>query len=179
MQPLTTIDRVLAGTGPRTISLLTNRQLIELAWDRVVVQMRVTDLLVLDRTLRAWIAADLDADWHADADGDFSPTDFSPTEDRPAWQLLPVDCTQPYILSLNQQCILIKEQELIGFCALVADAVEQLPRRTVRWAELDVQLLPLSKAASVPSPAAHHAAAGTHGTDASQTIAGIPCLCPN
>lgn len=174
MQLLTTIDRVLAGSGTRTISLLSNRQLIEMRWDRMVVQLRATDLLVLDRTLRAWLWGEYDE--ASETNGDDASC---PDAERPGWQLLPYDCTQPYILSLNHQCILIREQEVVGFCALVADAVAQLPRRTVRWVELDVQLLPLSQAASVPASQAIARASSACRADAASGIMGLACLCPN
>jgi len=83
---------------------------IELAWDRTTITMRTVDLLVLDRELRGWMQSD-----------------------RQGW-------TESYQISLNDCWLLLLDDDLFHFCALIQEAVERIPRRVVRWADVSVQL---------------------------------------
>jgi hypothetical protein len=83
---------------------------IELAWDRITVIMRTVDLLVLHRELHTWMESG-----------------------KQGW-------TETYRLSLNDCCLFLHDDDLFHFCALVGEAVERIPRRVVRWADISVHL---------------------------------------
>ncbi len=100
---------------------------IALCWDRTVLRMRTVDLVVLNNALRSW------AEEH-DRDG-----------------------AQMYTLSFNSYTMFVGNDDLYRFCAMVDEATEQLPRRIVRWIDLDIRIVPFT--------AAHHK--------------GIPCFSPN
>jgi hypothetical protein len=84
-----------------------------LCWEWSVLHMRVADLLVLRRALR-----------NSREDG------------AQNW-------AQPYILWLNDCAMFLKYDDLYHFCAMVEQAAEELPDRVVRWADLNVRLVPL------------------------------------
>ncbi len=99
-----------------SIQRLCNGQ-VELRWAGVTLFLRMADLLVLDEALRAWTG----------------------NVERP-W-------SDAYVLSLryaaSPPCSLYLDRDaLYTFCALVNEAVERLPRRVVRWADLVVDVQP-------------------------------------
>jgi hypothetical protein len=87
-----------------------------LCWDWTVVHMRVADLLVLNRSLRSWM------------------------ENRGR------DWANEYILLLNNCPIILSEENVHRFCAMIDEAAAQFPNRMVRWTDLNVQLFPLGVA---------------------------------
>ncbi|MBX3013045.1 MAG: hypothetical protein KF832_16125 [Caldilineaceae bacterium] len=92
---------------------------VELAWDRVTVTMRLPDLIVLNNTLRDWM------------------------ED------LQRTCAQVYTLSLDSCVLFIHSYDLYCFCDMVHEATEQLPRRVVRWADVQVRIAPYNQQAKI------------------------------
>lgn len=102
----------LAESGASRTVSLLSNKQIELRWDQVILSMRMADLLVLNKELRTWMEA-VDREW-----------------------------VELYRLSLNDCVLFIRGDDVYRFCALVQEATEQLPRRTVRWADLTVQLAP-------------------------------------
>ena len=84
---------------------------VELSWDRIRMCLRTTDLIVLNNALRAWMD-DPDRDW-----------------------------AQTYSLVLNDCTMFIESDDLYRFCAMIDEATDQLPRRTVRWADLRVRIV--------------------------------------
>jgi hypothetical protein len=107
------IDCLSKSSEQRALDLLQNGQ-VELSWDRTVIRMRTTDLIVLNKALRDWMD-DPDRDW-----------------------------TQTYSLWLNDEVLFLRWNDLYKFCAMVHEAIEQLPRRFVRWVDLDVRIVPCS-----------------------------------
>lgn len=91
---------------------LLSNKQVELCWDRVTVSMQMADLLILDQTLHTWLET---ADW---------------------------DWEEIYRLSLNDCVLFIYGDDLYRFCTMVQEAVAQLPRRTVRWADVTIRLAP-------------------------------------
>jgi hypothetical protein len=87
---------------------------VTLCWEWSVLHMRVADLLVLRRALRSW-RENGEQNW-----------------------------AQPYILWLNDCAMFFEYDDLYHFCAMVEQAAEELPDRVVRWADLNVRLVPLS-----------------------------------
>lgn len=85
---------------------------VELRWDQVTLSMQMADLLVLHQTLCTWMAT---ADW---------------------------DWVEIYRLSLNDCVLFVYGDDGDAFCAMVQAAVAQLPRRTVRWADVTIRLGP-------------------------------------
>src|SRR5687767_3324000 len=75
----------------RSVSLLRNG-LVELVWDRVVVQLRQADLIVLHTSLRKWMT---------EGEREEAAT---------------------YLLTLNHCSLLIEVEDLYHFCAMVEDA---------------------------------------------------------
>lgn len=110
--------RLWANREPRTVCFLKNGQ-VELVWDRVVVGLRRTDLIVLHRTLRHWQHEAV-----MDAGGDAAGE-------------VPV-----YLVMLNDIRLWVQGEEMAEFCAMVADAAVQIPRSFVRWADLRVRIVP-------------------------------------
>ena len=97
-----------------------------LNWDHTMLRMRVTDLIVLSNALRRWME-NPDRDW-----------------------------AQTYSLLLNDCTMFMKHNDLVCLCAMVQDATEQLSRYLVRWADLNVRIVPYTG-----------------------DPRGIPCLSPN
>jgi hypothetical protein len=89
---------------------------VELVWDRVVVGLRRADLIVLHRTLRHWLH-----------------------EAQP-------DAAEAYLVMLDDTRLGVRAEDMAEFCALVADAVAQIPRAFVRWADLRVRIVPFPTA---------------------------------
>jgi hypothetical protein len=87
---------------------------VALQWERVTLYMRMTDLLTLNSALRTF-RADPDRPWAA-----------------------------TYVVALNNRRFFLHHDELYPFCALVQEATEQLPRRTVRWVDFAVSITPYS-----------------------------------
>ena len=87
-------------------------QQIDLQWERLIVTMRTADLLVLHQALQKYRVA-VAREW-----------------------------VELYRLSLNDCVLFIRGDDLYHFCALVQGTVEHLPRRTVRWTDLQVQVAP-------------------------------------
>lgn len=85
---------------------------VELRWDQVTLTMRMVDLLVLHQTLHTWLDT-VDREW-----------------------------VEIYRLTLNDCVLFVHSNDVYGFCAMVYAAVEQLPRRTVRWADVIVRFVP-------------------------------------
>lgn len=85
---------------------------VALQWDFLTVTLRMADLLTLNRVLHDFMA-----------DG------------RRAW-------AKTYVVALNDRHLYIHNDELYAFCALVQEAVDQLPRRTVRWVDFTVTIAP-------------------------------------
>lgn len=88
---------------------------IELLWNGVSVPLRVADLIVLNNTLQTEM-------------GDVS---------RP-W-------ASTYALVLNECRLFINHDALYEFCAMVQQAAEQIARRVVRWADVEVSLVPCAR----------------------------------
>jgi len=105
------VECLAAQSEARTVNLLQNRQ-VRLCWDHVVLQLRMVDLLILDRALQAWIADPM-REW-----------------------------ARTYVVALNEYKFFLEGEALYHFCAMVQAASEQLPRRTVRWADLTVTISP-------------------------------------
>lgn len=84
----------------------------ELTWDRVQIPMRTVDLLVLHDALRMWMER-AERKW-----------------------------AETYVLSLNDCKLFIHHDDLYRFCAMIQAAVDEVPRRVVRWADLSVELTP-------------------------------------
>lgn len=93
------------------VELLRNGQ-VTLCWESTVVQMRIADLLVLNRALRVWVEAGEQ------------------------------NCAQQYILWLNDCAMFLRYDNLYRFCAMIDEAAAQAPNRVVRWADLSVRLVP-------------------------------------
>ena len=104
-------NRLAEHSASRTVTLLANKQ-VELCWDQVALAMQMTDLLVLNQTVRAWMDI-VEREW-----------------------------VEIYRLTLNDCVLFIHSDDVCGFCAMVQAAAEQLPRRTVRWADVTVRLAP-------------------------------------
>lgn len=81
-------------------------------WAHLIMTMRTADRLVLHQALQKYMVA-VAQEW-----------------------------VELYRLSLNDCVLFIRGDDLDHFCALVQGAVERFPRRTVRWADLQVQLTP-------------------------------------
>ncbi len=47
-----------------------------------------------------------------------------------------------YRLSLNDCVLFINYDDIYRFCAMIQEAAEQLPRRTVRWADSTIRIAP-------------------------------------
>lgn len=105
------VECLAAQSEGRTVNLLQNRQ-VRLQWDRIVLQLRMVDLLILNRALHAWL-----------------------DDPQRAW-------SRTYVVELNEYKLFIAGEDLYHFCAMVQAASEQLPRRTVRWADLTVTITP-------------------------------------
>lgn len=105
------VECLAAQSEGRTINLLQNRQ-VRLQWDRIVLQLRMVDLLILNQALHAWL-----------------------DDPQRAW-------ARTYRLALNEYNLFLTGEDLYHFCAIVQAASEQLPRRTVRWADLTVTITP-------------------------------------
>jgi hypothetical protein len=86
---------------------------VTLWWELTVLQMRMADLLVLNRALRVWVEAGEQ------------------------------NCAQQYILWLNDCAMFLRCDNLYRFCAMIDEAAAQAPNRVVRWADLTVRLVPL------------------------------------
>lgn len=100
-----------AQSDARTVNLLQNRQ-VRLHWDRLIIQLRMADLLVLNHALQTWMD-DVDRVW-----------------------------ASTYVVALNEYKLFLDSNAIYHFCAMVAEATQQLPRRTVRWADLTVTITP-------------------------------------
>jgi hypothetical protein len=85
---------------------------VALTWDRVTTTMRMTDLLTLHQALRAYMA-----------------------DDQRPW-------AATYVVSLTHCRLFIHDTDLYGFCTIIQEAVEQLPRRVVRWIDFAVTITP-------------------------------------
>ncbi len=110
------LDCLAASGEGRSFQRLCNGQ-IELSWAGVTLFLRLADLLVLDESLRAWIG----------------------NMERP-W-------SDSYVLSLRYAasppcCFYLHHDDLYAFCTLVDEAVQRLPHRVVRWADLAVDIQP-------------------------------------
>lgn len=90
---------------------------IELLWNGTSVPLRVADLLVLDKALQAQMG-DVNRPW---------ATTYALVLKAP----VPNECR-----------LFIEHDELYELCAMVHEAAEQIPRRVVRWADLEVTLVP-------------------------------------
>lgn len=108
-------DRVsnrLAESSASRAVSLLANKQVELNWDHTTLSMQMADLLVLNQVLREWMEA-VDREW-----------------------------VEIYRLTLNDCVLFIRGDDLYGFCAMVQEAAEQLPRRIVRWTDLTVRLAP-------------------------------------
>lgn len=85
---------------------------IALEWGYITIRMRMTDLLILDTVLRTYMD--------------------TPQREWAEW----------YVLSLDGRHLFLHDEELYGFCAMVHEAAEQLPRRTIRWVDFEVTIRP-------------------------------------
>jgi Fe-S-cluster formation regulator IscX/YfhJ len=85
---------------------------VELYWDQCVLRMRTTDLAVLNSVLQSWME-EPDRNWG-----------------------------QTYSLWLGDYVMFLQWSDLHSFCAMVHEASEQLPRRSVRWIDLNVLIAP-------------------------------------
>jgi hypothetical protein len=74
--------------------------------------MRMTDLLILNQALRTYMA-----------------------DCKRAW-------SATYIVSLNHCRLFVHDDDLYDFCVMVQEAVDQLPRRVVRWIDFAVTITP-------------------------------------
>lgn len=106
------VSKRLAENSASRTVSLLANRQVELRWDQVAVLMQMADLLVLYQTLRVWLD----------------------TEER--------EWVEIYRLTLNDCVLFIHSDDVDGFCAMVQVATEQLPRRTVRWADVAVRLAP-------------------------------------
>lgn|GEM_PF-1511971 len=91
---------------------LLQNQQVALAWDCVTLAMRMADLIVLNNTLKTWME-NREREW-----------------------------VEVYRLSLNDSVLFIDCNDLYRFCAMIQEATEQLPRRTVRWADSTIRIAP-------------------------------------
>ncbi len=85
---------------------------VELTWRWTTIEMRMSDLLVLRRTVEAY----------ADTSGAHSASSVM------VW--------------LNEFVLHFSSYEFQDFRTLVIDSAENLPRQTVRWADLKVRIEP-------------------------------------
>lgn len=107
------LDCLAAHSASRTINLLQNRQ-VALTWDFVTTTMRMTDLLILNKVLRAYMEV-RERVWAA-----------------------------TYVVSLNYCRLFVHDEDLYDFCFMVQEAVEQLPRQVVRWIDFAITITPYS-----------------------------------
>lgn len=108
-------DRVsnrLAESSASRAVSLLANKQVELNWDHITLSMQMADLLVLNQVLRKWMEA-VDREW-----------------------------VEIYRLTLNDCVLFIHSDDLYRFCAMVQEAAEKLPRRTVRWTDVTVRLAP-------------------------------------
>jgi hypothetical protein len=102
----------LATLGERRMIERLENGQVELRWEQVVLRMRTTDLIVLNNALQNWMEK-LDREW-----------------------------AQTYSLWLGEYVMFIQWSDLHSFCAMVNEASEHLPRRSVYWADLKVRIEP-------------------------------------
>lgn len=85
---------------------------ITLQWETMILTMRMADLLTLNGVLRDFMSAP-EREWAA-----------------------------TYVVAINERRLFVHHRDLHGFCALIEEAVDQLPRRTVRWIDFAVTIAP-------------------------------------
>lgn len=106
------VSNRLSASNASRSVTLLPNQQVELVWDHLIMVMRLPDLIVLNNALRQHME-DVNREW-----------------------------VEIYRLSLNACVLFIHGDDLYRFCDMVQEATEQLPRRTVRWTDLEIRLAP-------------------------------------
>ncbi|MEM7801597.1 MAG: hypothetical protein AAF633_20545 [Chloroflexota bacterium] len=108
------IKTTLVHWGDHHAVVILSDNHVQLRWGWTYFKMRMADLLVLNQVIQDWLEA------YSDSLSDYDRVN----------------------LRLDEERIYLSTQDFIDLCDMVEEAIEVLPRKVVRWIDLDVEITP-------------------------------------